>query len=86
LLNAFKQHRYFQNVIIPLEEQITKETLLQLNAMQLGVFDLLLIKQKEIETKLKSIFSYRDYWMARTEVEMLLSGRMIHKINMVSGQ
>lgn len=85
LVNAFKQYRYFQNVIIPLEEHITEETLLQLNAMQLGVFDLLLIKQKEIETKLKSIFSYRDYWMARTEVEMLLSGRMIHN-NMVIGQ
>lgn len=86
LQNASRQHHYFQNVIIPLEEQITEETLLQLNAMQLGVFDLLLIKQKEIETKLRSIFSYRDYWVARTEVEMLLSGRMIHKIDMAGGK
>ncbi len=84
LLNALKQTRYFKDVIIPLEEQITEETLLQLNAMQLGVFDLLIVKQKEIEAKLKSIFSYRDYWIARTEVEMLLSGRMVHTV--VNGQ
>ncbi|MEX1012708.1 MAG: TolC family protein [Waddliaceae bacterium] len=86
LLNALKQYQYFQSIIIPLEEQTTKETLLQLNAMQLGVFDLLLVKQREIETRLKSIYSYRDYWIARTEVETLLSGRMIHKMNMVNGQ
>lgn len=86
LLNALKQYQYFQSIIIPLEEQITKETLHQLNAMQLGVFDLLLVKQKEIETRLKSIFSYRDYWIARTEVEMLMSGRMIHKMDMVNGK
>lgn len=86
LLNAFRQCRDFKNIIIPLEEEVTQETLLQLNAMQLGVFDLLVIKQKEIETKLKSIISYRDYWIARVEVEMLLSGKMIHKMNRVSGQ
>ena len=86
LLNAFKQYRKFQHVIIPLEEQMTKETLLQVNAMQLGVHDLLRIKQKEIEAKLKSIVSYRDYWIARTEVELLLNGRMNGKVNMMIGQ
>lgn len=79
LLNALKQNRYYRDVIIPLEEQITEETHRQLNAMQLGVLDLLLIKQKELDTKMKSISSYRDYWIARTQVEMLLSGRMIKR-------
>ena len=80
LLNAYRRSRYSQEVLVPLVEQITSETLLQLNAMQLGVFDLLLAKQNEIETKIQEILAYRDYWIARTEIEMLLSGRMIHAI------
>jgi len=77
LQNALKQYRHYQNAIIPLEEKITSETLRQFNAMQLGVIELLITKQQEIETKLRSISFYRDYWIARTEVELLLSGRMI---------
>lgn len=79
LQSALKQYKRYQKVILPLEEKITQETLRQLNGMQLGVIELLATKQREIETKLKSITSYRDYWIARAEVELLLSGGMLSK-------
>jgi cobalt-zinc-cadmium efflux system outer membrane protein len=62
---------------VPLAEQITAETQLQYNAMQLGVFQLLQAKQREIDTRRQSIAAQRDYWLARTELEQILAGRML---------
>ena len=75
LEHTFEQSRHYQDMLIPVVEKITFETLLQVNAMQMGAFDLLLAKHQEIETKLQAIFVFRDYWIARIEIEMLLSGR-----------
>ena len=78
MTNALFRYRHFHDVVIPLEEEVTQETLHQLNAMQIGVFQLLETKQNEIDTKIRSILSFKDYWTARTEIETLLNGRMIH--------
>ena len=48
---------------------------LQYNAMQVGVFQLLLARQQQIDTAQRYVESLRDYWLAHTEVEQLLKGR-----------
>lgn len=77
LLNAFRQSRYLEKVIIPLTEEITHLTLLQNNAMQIGVFDLLLSKRNELEKKLQMIQMQQDYWIAKVTLETLLNGHAI---------
>ncbi|MFW6145909.1 MAG: TolC family protein [Planctomycetota bacterium] len=77
LRNARRQGEYYRRVVVPLAEQITAETQLQYNAMQLGVFQLLQAKQREIETRRLSILARRDYWIARTELDQILAGRML---------
>ena len=77
LRNARRQAEYHRRVVLPLAEQITAETQLRYNAMQLGVFQLLQAKQREIETRRRLIVARRDYWIARTELEQLLAGRML---------
>jgi cobalt-zinc-cadmium efflux system outer membrane protein len=77
LRNARRQSEYYRRVVVPLAEQITAETQLQYNAMQLGVFQLLQAKQREIDTRRQSIAAQRDYWIARTELEQILAGRML---------
>ena len=79
LLNAFRQAQYFKKVIIPLAEQITSYTVLQYNAMQLGVFTLLITKQIEINKKIHGVEAQRDYWIIKTELETLLNGHMMQK-------
>ena len=79
LLNALRQAKYFKQVIIPLAEQITSYTFLQYNAMQLGVFNLLMTKQIEINKKIQAVEALRDYWIIKTELETLLQGHMIQK-------
>jgi len=77
LRNARQQSEYYRRVVLPLAEQITAETQLQYNAMQLGVFQLLQAKQREIDTRRMYIIAQRDYWIARTELEQILAGRML---------
>lgn len=79
MLNAHRQSIYYQRVLVPLAEQLTSLTLLQLNAMQLGVFHLLAAKMHELEQKIQSVELIRDYWIARTELELLLNGHLMGK-------
>ena len=71
-----KQALHFQKVIVPLSERITRETQLQYNAMQLGVFSLLAAKQHEILVRKQYIESLRAYWIARTQLAQILNGRL----------
>ncbi len=77
VLNTHRQSLYYQKVLVPIAEQLTSLTLLQLNAMQLGVFHLLAAKIHELEQKIQSVVFARDYWISCTELELLLNGHLI---------
>lgn len=62
-------------VLLPLRTQIVEQTQLQYNAMQVGLFQLLLAKREQIAAGLQFIESLRDYWLARTQLERILNGR-----------
>lgn len=76
LLTARKQALYYREIMVPLREKITKESLLQYNGMQMGTFQLLVTKRMEIDTRSRYIERLRDYWIARTNLEQLLKGRL----------
>ena len=67
---------YYRDILLPLLERIVNETQLQYNAMQLGVFDLLRAREQQIRVAVAYIETLRDYWLARTDLEQLLSGRL----------
>lgn len=73
---ARDQAQYYEQVILPLRQQIVEQTQLQYNAMQIGAFQLLQAKQEQIDAGNAYIRTLRDYWIARTELDLLLSGRM----------
>ncbi len=79
VLNTHRQSQYYQKILVPLAEQLTSLTLLQHNAMQLGVFHLLATKLQELEKKIQAVENLRDYWIARTELELILNGHMMQK-------
>lgn len=66
--------RYYGKVLLPQRIQIVNQTQLQYNAMQRGPVDLLLAKERELATERAYIEAWRDYWIARTELEMALKG------------
>ena len=67
---------YYQTVLLPQRVQILDLTLRHYNMMLKGAYDLLLAKQNEVSAEKAYIESWRDYWMARTELERAVGGRL----------
>ena len=73
---AGNNSRYLREVILPLRAQITEQTQRQFNAMQLGVFQLLQIRRRQIDAGRRYVETLRNHWIARTRLEALLLGRL----------
>jgi cobalt-zinc-cadmium efflux system outer membrane protein len=76
LQGAEDRARYSRDIVLPLRERIIRETQLQYNAMQVGVFELLRAREQQIRAAITYVETLLDYWLARTDLEQLLSGRM----------
>jgi outer membrane protein, heavy metal efflux system len=76
LQGAEDRARYYRDILLPLRERIVHETQLQYNAMQIGVIDLLRAREQQIQAAIAYVETLLDYWLARTELEQLLSGRL----------
>jgi outer membrane protein, heavy metal efflux system len=76
MLAARDRALYSRNVVLPLHERIVNEVQLHYNAMQLGVFELIRAREQQIETAVTYVEALRDYWLARTDLEQILSGRL----------
>lgn len=66
---------FFKATLLPLREKIVDQTLRTYNAMNTGPIQLLTAKRDQIETMSAYVDTLRDYWIARSEAELLLSGR-----------
>jgi len=71
-----EQARYFLRVRLPLHARLLRETLQNYNAMQIGVFDVLLVRQQQIDAAQEYLETLRDAWMARLDLEELLAGSL----------
>ncbi|HKE00180.1 MAG TPA: TolC family protein [Planctomycetota bacterium] len=65
-----------RDVLVPLRARIVEQTQLQQNAMQIGVAVLLQAKQSEIDAGRAYVEALRDYWIARSELERAVGGRI----------
>jgi outer membrane protein, heavy metal efflux system len=77
VLSAHSRARKYASVIVPAEQRVVEQTLLQYNAMQVGVFALLEARRDELAARLAGVEALRDYWTAHAELEALLAGRRI---------
>jgi cobalt-zinc-cadmium efflux system outer membrane protein len=75
LVAARERAAYCRDVLLPARHEVLRESQLQYNAMQIGVFQLLLAKREEIEAGGQYIESLRDYWLGRANLELILAGR-----------
>ena len=62
------------DVRLPLSTRILRQTQLEVNAMQAGLFELMMAKQRQIEAGAAFVGHLKNYWMARVRVEQLLAG------------
>jgi outer membrane protein, heavy metal efflux system len=73
--SAHARARQYQAVIVPAQRQVTEQTLLQYNAMQLGIFALLQAQREQLDVELAYVDTLREYWSASAELDALLAGR-----------
>ena len=81
LLAAREAVEFSEKNLLPSQQTILKETLLQYNAMQKNSFDLAFAKEREQNAEQSSIEALRDYWIARVELERAVGGRLINETN-----
>lgn len=67
----------YGKVIVPLREAIVRFSQEQYDAMLLGVYQLIQAKQSEFEAYREYIESLRDYWIARSDLERAIGGRIV---------
>jgi outer membrane protein, heavy metal efflux system len=76
MLAARDLSRYYGGVLLPQRVRILDLTLRYYNMMFKGAYDLLLAKQAEVETERAYIEAWRDYWIARADLERGLGGAL----------
>ncbi len=75
----------YQRTLVPMREKIVGLSQQQYDAMLLGVFQLLIAKQNEINTYREFIEALRDYWSLRAELEWKVGGNLGPELSAGSG-
>jgi cobalt-zinc-cadmium efflux system outer membrane protein len=65
---------HYRTVVIPLRERIVALSQQNYDAMLLGVYQLLIAKQNEVNAYREYIEAVRDYWIARAELSRAIGG------------
>jgi cobalt-zinc-cadmium efflux system outer membrane protein len=76
LLSARALAEHYRTVLIPLRERAVALSQQSYNAMLIGVYQLVQTKQDEVATYREYLETVRDYWLARTDLELAVGGRL----------
>jgi cobalt-zinc-cadmium efflux system outer membrane protein len=75
--SARRRAAHLRDVVVPLRSRILSESMLHYNAMQVGLPQLLLARQQEIDAGGRYVDALRDYWLARGGLDQILNGRLV---------
>jgi cobalt-zinc-cadmium efflux system outer membrane protein len=67
--------RHYRDVMLPLQQTIVSETLKFYNGMLVGLYDLLLAKQAQVQTARQYVSANKEFWLAWTDLELALGGK-----------
>ena len=76
LAAAHETVRHYRDVILPLQQTIVGETLKLYNGMLVGVYDLLLAKQAQVQAARQYVAANKEFWLAWTDLELALGGKV----------
>jgi outer membrane protein TolC len=68
--------KHYRDQVIPLRKKISDETLLRYNGMLISVFELLADSREQASAVNSYIDALKDYWIAQTNLEAALGGRL----------
>ncbi|MDC3957410.1 TolC family protein [Polyangium jinanense] len=73
--SAGRRARHYREAVLPAREKALAETLLQYNAMQVSVFQVLESQRQVTQSGLTYVETLLDYWNARAALDQILAGR-----------
>jgi cobalt-zinc-cadmium efflux system outer membrane protein len=76
LLSARSIATQYRTVVIPLRERLVRLAQQRYNGMLTGVFQLLLVRQEEVNAYRDYLTSVRDYWITRSDLALAIGGRL----------
>ena len=68
---------HYRTVVIPLRERLVALMQQQYDAMLIGVYQVLMAKQNEVNAYREYIEAVRDYWIARSDLDRAAGGRLV---------
>lgn len=84
--SAQERARHYREVLLPARQEVIAQTVLQYNAMQIGVFQLLQARRDQLDTGRMYIETLREYWQTRAELDQILAGRLAGAIGPMSSE
>lgn len=70
---------YLRDVHLPIHDQLVRATLRNFNAMQVGAFDVLATRRRELAAERDHVVTLRETWRARFDLEQLLAGSLVRE-------
>jgi cobalt-zinc-cadmium efflux system outer membrane protein len=67
---------HYKTVLLPLQQTIVGETLKLYNGMLVGVYDLLLAQQNEVQTARQYVATSKAFWLAWIDMERALGAKV----------
>ena len=76
LLSARQTAVYYANTVVPQAQRLLETGERQYNVMQLGVFQLLQAKERQIRVSLEYVGALTTYWKERARLAQILAGKL----------
>jgi cobalt-zinc-cadmium efflux system outer membrane protein len=76
MYNARDRVLFYRRDVLPVQQKLLEQTQLEYNGMLVGVFQLLQARREQIEAGGGYVTALHDYWIARTELERAVGGRL----------
>jgi len=76
LLSARQTALYYADTVVPQSQRLLDAALRQYNVMQLGVFQLLQAKERQIRASLQYVTALTTYWRERARLVQILNGKL----------
>ncbi|HEX2675583.1 MAG TPA: TolC family protein [Polyangiales bacterium] len=74
---AAERAKRYHDTLLPLHERVVHETVLQHNAMQASVFQLLQARREQLAAAGTYLDTLLEYWRARAGLDQLLAGKLV---------
>jgi cobalt-zinc-cadmium efflux system outer membrane protein len=74
LITARRKVDYLQTTVLPRRERIGARALERYNGMLIGAYDVIELRNEQIDARHEYVEALREYWTARAELEMAVGG------------